>query len=157
LLLTSLAAPTAGFAQTAATTTELNPQLQQLVSAVSEARLTEIVNKLAGFGTRNTLSSTTSDTRGIGAARQWIFDELRRSSTRLQVSFDTYKVAKDGRITRNVELRNILAVLPGRSARRIYLTAHYDTVNIGEAGQIGANSRAAGQRAADPQLRGSEL
>jgi len=155
LLLTSLAAPTAVFAQAAAAT-DLNPQLQQLVSAVSEARLAEIVNKLAGFGTRNTLSSTTSDTRGIGAARQWIFDELRRSSPRLQVSFDTYKVAKNGRITRNVELRNILAVLPGKSARRIYLTAHYDTVNIGEAGQIGANTRAAGQRPADPQLRADQ-
>ena len=131
----------------------LDGRLQQLVSGVSEARLSEIVHTLAAFGTRNTLSSTTSATRGIGAARQWIFDELRRTSPRLQVSFDTYRVAKDGRITRNVELRNILAVLPGKSARRIYLTAHYDTVNIGEAGQIGANTRATGQRATDPQLR----
>jgi hypothetical protein len=154
-LLISLAAPAPAFAQ-AAPATELDARLQQLVSSVSEARLAEIVNKLAGFGTRNTLSSTTSPTHGIGAARQWIFDELRRSSPRLQVSFDTYKVAKDGRITRNVELRNILAVLPGKSARRIYLTAHYDTVNIGEAGQIGANTRASGQRAADPQLRADQ-
>ena len=123
---------------------------------MSESRLTEIVNKLAAFGTRNTLSGTTSTPRGIGAARQWIFDELRGSSPRLQVSFDTYKVAKDGRITRDVELRNILAVLPGRSARRIYLTAHYDTVNIGEAGQIGANTRTPGQRPADPQLRADQ-
>jgi hypothetical protein len=134
----------------------LDGRLQQLVSGVSEARLSEIVHTLAAFGTRNTLSSTTSATRGIGAARQWIFDELRRTSPRLQVSFDTYRVAKDGRITRNVELRNILAVLPGKSARRIYLTAHYDTVNIGEAGQIGANTRATGQRATDPQLRADQ-
>jgi hypothetical protein len=153
LLLTSLTAPAS--AQTAPTT-EQDSRVQQLVSGVSEARLTEIVNKLAAFGTRNTLSSTTSSTRGIGAARQWIFDELRRTSPRLQVSFDTYKVAKDGRITRNVELRNILAVLPGKSARRIYLTAHYDTVNIGEAGQIGANTRTPGQPATDPQLRANQ-
>ena len=105
------------FAQAAPT--GLDSRLQQLVSAVSEARLNESVNKLASFGTRNTLSSTTSTTRGIGAARQWIFDELRRASPRLQVSYDTYKVAKDGRITRNVELRNVLAVLPGKSPRRI--------------------------------------
>jgi acetylornithine deacetylase/succinyl-diaminopimelate desuccinylase-like protein len=155
LLLISLATPIPAFAQ-AAPATELDRRLQQLVSSVSETRLAEIVNTLAGFGTRNTLSGTTSTTRGIGAARQWIFDELRRSSPRLQVSFDTYKVAKDGRITRNVELRNILAVLPGKSPRRIYLTAHYDTVNIGEAGQIGANTRALGQRAADPQLRADQ-
>jgi Zn-dependent M28 family amino/carboxypeptidase len=150
----SLAAPAIVFAQAAST--GLDSRLQQLVSAVSEARLNEGVNKLASFGTRNTLSSTTSTTRGIGAARQWIFDELRRASPRLQVSYDTYKVAKDGRITRNVELRNVLAVLPGKSPRRIYLTAHYDTVNIGETGQIGANTRTPGQRAADPQLRSDQ-
>jgi hypothetical protein len=127
-----------------------------LVSAISEARLGELVNRLAAFGTRNTLSGTTSPTRGIGAARQWIFDELQRASPRLQVSFDTHRVAKDGRITRNTELRNVLAVLPGKSPRRIYLTAHYDTVNIGGTGQIGANTRPSGQRAADPQLRADQ-
>jgi hypothetical protein len=132
---------------------EADPRLEQLVSAVSAARLSELVNTLAAFGTRNTLSSVTSRTRGIGAARQWIFDELQRASPRLQVSFDTYQLAKEGRITRDVELRNVVAVLPGRSARRIYLTAHYDTVNIGGAGQIGSNTRPSGQPAADPQLR----
>jgi hypothetical protein len=147
--------PASAFAQPTPST-GLDVRLQQLISGVSEARLSEIVNTLAAFGTRNTLSGTTSTTRGIGAARQWIFDELRRTSPRLQVSFDTYKVAKDGRITRNVELRNVLAVLPGKSTRRIYLTAHYDTVNIGEAGQIGANTRAAGQRATDVQLRADQ-
>jgi hypothetical protein len=131
-------------------------RLERLVSGVSEARLSELVNTLASFGTRNTLSTTTSATRGIGAARQWIFDELRRASPRLQVSFDTLQVAKDGRITRDVELRNVLAVLPGRSARRIYLTAHYDTVNIGGTGQIGANTRVSGQPVTDPQLRADQ-
>jgi hypothetical protein len=133
-----------------------DPRLEQLVSEVSQERLGELVKSLAAFGTRNTLSTTTSTTRGVGAARQWIFDELRRASPRLQVSFDTYKVARSGRITRDVELRNVLAVLPGKSTRRIYLTAHYDTVNIGGTGQIGANTRAAGQRPADPQLRADQ-
>ena len=35
---------------------------------------------LAGFGTRHTTSDTLSPTRGIGAARRWIFDEFRRIS-----------------------------------------------------------------------------
>lgn len=136
---------------------EADPRLEQLASAVSAERLRELVSKLASFGTRNTLSGTTSTTRGIGAARQWIFDELRRASPKLQVSFDTYRVAKEGRITRDVELRNVLAVLPGRSPRRIYLTAHYDTVNIGGAGQIGANTRTTGQTPPpDPQLRADQ-
>ena len=155
VLLASVALARLAFGQSTSVR-EVDSRVEQLVAAVSESRLGEIVNTLAGFGTRNTLSGTTSPTRGIGAARQWIFEELQRSSPRLQVSFDTYKVAKSGRITRNVELRNVLAVLPGRSARRIYLTAHYDTVNIGGAGQIGSNTRPSGQTTTDPQLRADQ-
>ena len=133
---------------------EADPRIQKLVASISEERLATLVQKLAGFGTRNTLSDTDSATRGIGAARQWIFDELTRSSPKLQVSFDTHKLARQGRITRNIDIRNIVALLPGKSARRIYITAHYDTVNIGEEGQISANTRAPSNTPRpDPQLR----
>jgi hypothetical protein len=37
-------------------------------------------------------------------------------------------VPKQGRITRDVELRNVMAILPGRVPRRIYVSGHYDTV-----------------------------
>jgi hypothetical protein len=108
---------------------DLDPRIVALLGQVSETRLEENVNRLAAFETRNTLSSVDSPTRGIGAARQWIHDEMRRSSPRLQVSFDTYRIPPTGeRITRNVELRNVMAVLPGRSARRIYVSGHYDSV-----------------------------
>src|SRR6185295_4539985 len=71
--------------------------------------------------------------------------------SRLRVSFDTYKLAAQARIIRETELRNVLAVLPGQSPRRIYITAHYDTVNIGS--QVAQNSRPAATAApADPQL-----
>lgn len=132
---------------------DADPRISSLLATVSEARLKTLVETLAGFHTRNTLSDTTSPTRGIGAARQWIVDELKRSSPKLQVSFDTYKLAKQGRITREVELRNVIAILPGRSPRRIYVSAHYDTVNIGDGGQIGANTRTPGQTAPDAQQR----
>src|SRR5687768_5815371 len=133
----------------------VDPRIAQVVDTVSKARLQQLVERLASFGTRNTLSDVRSTTRGIGAAGQWIFDELQRSSAKLQVSFDTYRLAKDGRITRDVELRNIVAVLPGRSARRVYVSAHYDTVNI-PGGQIASASRPAGQTTADPQLRADQ-
>ena len=133
---------------------KVDPRVQKLVASISEERVSALVHKLAGFGTRHTLSDTESPTRGIGAARQWIFDELARSSSRLQVSFDTHKLARQGRITRNVDLSNVVALLPGKTSRRIYITAHYDTVSIGEAGQIGANTRAPSTTpAVDPQLR----
>jgi hypothetical protein len=104
-----------------------DPRVEKILSQISEARLTEILQKLGSFGTRSTLSSTDSPTRGIGAARQWIFDEMKKSSARLQVSFDTYQVPKGGRITRDIELRNVMAVLPGKSARRVYVSGHYDS------------------------------
>lgn len=133
---------------------QVDPRIQKLVASVSEERVSLLVQKLAGFGTRHTLSDTESPTRGIGAARQWIFDELTRVSSRLQVSFDTHRLARQGRITRNVDLSNVVALLPGKTPRRIYITAHYDTVSIGEAGQIGANTRAPSTTpAVDPQLR----
>jgi Zn-dependent M28 family amino/carboxypeptidase len=109
---------------------DADPRLERLVASVSVEHLRQMLTTLAGFGTRNTLSSTASSTRGIGAARQWIFDELRRSSSKLQVSFDSHQIAPQGRITREVEVRNVMAVLPGRSSRRIYVTGHYDSLNI---------------------------
>lgn len=106
-----------------------DPRIAALVGAVSVEHLDTYVRRLAGFETRHTLSSVDRPARGIGAARQWIFDEFRRMSPRLQVSFDTYQVAQQGqRLTRDFELRNVMAVLPGRSARRVYISGHYDTV-----------------------------
>jgi hypothetical protein len=100
-----------------------------LVGSISEERLGQTLRKLASFETRHTLSATDTPNRGIGAARQWILEEMGRSSPRLQVSFDTYRIPKQGdRITREVELRNVQAVLPGRSPRRLYVSGHYDSV-----------------------------
>ena len=72
------------------------------------------------------------------------FDEFKRSSPQLQVSFDTHQIPKGGRITRDVELRNVLAILPGRTPRRIYVSGHYDTVNLGNQGQAGLNTAGGG-------------
>jgi hypothetical protein len=120
---------------------DADPRIEKLVAGISEERLRQIEEKLTSFVTRNTLSDTTSQTRGIGAARQWIFDELKRSSPKLQVSFDVYKLAIQGRITRETELRNVIAVLPGKTQRRIYISGHYDTVSLSTGGQLATNSR----------------
>ncbi len=127
-----LALTIASVAQTgaAAPAADLDSRVVSLVGAVSEERLTALLTRLQGFETRNTLSSSDSSSRGIGAARQWIFEELSRSGGgRLQVAFDTHFVAKQGqRVTRDVELRNVMAVLPGKNPRRLYVTAHYDSL-----------------------------
>lgn len=128
----------------AAASADVDPRIERLVASVSQARMERLLTTIVSFGTRNTLSDATSSTRGIGAARQWILDELLRTSPRLQVGFDIHQIPQGGRITRDVELRNVVAVLPGRSSRRIYVSGHYDTVSIGAQGQGGVNSAGAG-------------
>jgi len=127
---------------------DLDARISKLIDSISETRMEQLLRTLVAFGTRNTLSDTASPTRGIGAARQWIFDELRRTNPKLQVSFDTHQLSKgrSDRITRDVELRNVVAILPGRSPRRIYVSGHYDTVNLGNQGQAGLNTTGGGER-----------
>jgi Zn-dependent M28 family amino/carboxypeptidase len=110
---------------------DADPRIEKLVAAVSEQRLRELATTLVSFGTRNTLSDQTSATRGIGAARNWILEEMRRSSEKLRVTFDAHIIPPQGRITRQVDLRNVMAILPGRSPRRIYVSGHYDSLNVG--------------------------
>src|SRR3954470_10638680 len=145
VLVLSLCAPArSALAQDA----DLDPKIAKLVATVSEERLGVILKKLESFETRSSLSSTTSTTRGIGAARQWIFDEMKSYSPKLQVAFDTYQVVPQGRMTRDAALGNVMAMLPGRSPRRIYISGHYDTV-ARPGGQGSANAGAP----ADPDAR----
>lgn len=132
-----------------------------MLAEISPDRVKQNVVSLAGFGTRHTLSDTTSPTRGIGAARQWIKREMERSAAGappgggnpLAVSFDSHPVAPDGkRITRQVDVVNVVAVLPGTmpeaAARRYYVVGHYDsrrTDPLDAAGDSpGANDDASG-------------
>jgi hypothetical protein len=119
---------------------DADPRVSRIVAAVSEDRLRSLATRLVSFGTRESMSNPDAPARGIGAARQWIFAELTRSSPRLQVSFDTHVIPAEGRFTRQTELRNVMAVLPGRSPRRIYITGHYDSVNLGAGGQQALNT-----------------
>jgi len=131
------------FAQTA----DLDPRIVALVGSISQDRLGATLKKLESFETRNSMSSTDSSTRGVGAARQWILNEMKSYSPKLQVSFDTYQVPKQGRILRDVELRNVMAILPGKNPRRIYVSGHYDTV--ARAGGQSASNASDGPRDPD--------
>jgi hypothetical protein len=106
-----------------------DPRINALLETITPERLRQTLEPLAAFETRHTLSRLDQPRRGIGAAREWIRRELAAASPRLQVAFDAYDVPAQGeRITRDVDLRNVVAVLPGRSPRRIYVSGHYDTV-----------------------------
>ncbi len=137
LFVVFMALPLAAMAQIAPTP-DADPRIEKIVASITEQRLQALLTKLVSFGTRNTLSDQESTTRGIGAARNWILEEMRRSSEKLKVNFDTHIIPPQGRITRQVDLRNIVAILPGKSPRRIYVSGHYDSLNIGGQNQSNA-------------------
>jgi hypothetical protein len=127
---------------------------------VSAARLKQDVETLAAFGTRQTLSDTTSTKRGIGAARRWIKDELDRagatSGGRMKVEMEEFDVPEAKRIPKGgAHLVNVLGVLRGvdehAAIRRIYIVGHYDSRNAGEMDGTGdapgANDDASGTAA----------
>jgi hypothetical protein len=124
----------------------IDPRIQKLVASVSEERLQQLLQKLSSYKTRNSCSDPSAPD-GLGPARQWIFDELKRTSPKLQVSFDTHMVQTVRGCAGPIEFRNVMAVLPGKSARRIYVSGHYDTVNLGSGGQQTSNAGAGAQAA----------
>jgi hypothetical protein len=114
-----------------------NPQVAKIVSEVSDEKIAGILKKLESFGTRNILSSQDNPTRGVGAARKWIYEQFRSYSPKLEVSFDQYKLKKiegrASRVPRDVDLYNVVAVLPGTTNKeqRIIISGHYDTIVMG--------------------------
>jgi len=134
LALALLAGLSAGF--TTADERAVNPRIAKIMEEVSEARMRAIIQKLVSFGTRNTMSNPDDPEHGVGAARQWIFQEMQSYSPRLQVRFDKYRVKKQGqRIFKEVDLWNVIAVLPGTKSpeTQILISAHYDSINLGRA------------------------
>ena len=110
----------------------INPAVQRVVDAISEERIAVIEKKLEGFGTRDIFSEVNGPTHGIGAARRWIFEQFKSYSPRLQVSFDTYRVKKQKRVFRDVEVVNVVAVLPGtlNKEHQIIISGHYDSLHL---------------------------
>jgi hypothetical protein len=73
----------------------------------------------------------------------------------LEVRFDKWRVKKQGqRIFKDVDLWNVVAVLPGKTMpeTQILITAHYDSINM-----TAAPPAAAGQPAQSSWERGAEL
>jgi Peptidase family M28 len=110
----------------------INPQIQEIVSQISANNIAEIQKKLESFGTRNIYSATDDPAHGIGAAREWIATQFHSYSPKLQVSFDKHRLAKQGRAFRNLEIWNVVAVLPGTSEpeRHVIVSGHYDSIHL---------------------------
>ncbi|MDB4907339.1 MAG: peptidase [Gemmatimonadetes bacterium] len=99
---------------------------------IDHARIGHTDSTLVSFGTRHTYSDTTSTSRGIGAARRWIFAQLSQYSREcngcLRVEFDTATMAMPYDTRGPRRITNVLAWLPGRDTSRvIVMGGHYDS------------------------------
>ena len=102
----------------------LHPVVSEAVALVSESNIKETLRELAEFGTRNT------NTDGAIKASRWIHAKLASYSPRLKVRYDAWRVKKKGRIVKDIDLVNVVAVLPGRThaERQVIVSGHYDSI-----------------------------
>jgi len=110
--------------------TRLNPTIKEIADAVSEERIGATMKRLGEFGTRYILSEQDNPTHGIGAAQRWIVDEFKSYSPRLQVKLDPFTAKKGQRVAHDVDLANVVAVLPGKidPDRFVVISSHYDSI-----------------------------
>ncbi len=107
---------------------------KQPAREVSALQLRWSLEKLVSFGTRHTMSDTTSETRGIGAARRWAkgqFDSFGAACGGcLQVEM-VGKTFEGRRLPTPTEVVNVLAVQRGTTdpERVIVISGHIDTIN----------------------------
>ncbi|WP_297732927.1 M28 family metallopeptidase [uncultured Maricaulis sp.] len=124
------------------------------VGAVSADRIESDIRTLADFGTRHTLSETESDTRGIGAARRWIFEEFERISADcggcLEVMYISDTISGTERIPDPVEVVSVIAIQRGRidPGRYVMMSGDIDSrvtdALDGSSDSPGANDNASG-------------
>ncbi len=128
-----------------AQTLSVNPQVKSIVSQVSADRIAATQQKLESFGTRNIYSATDDPAHGIGAAREWIAAQFRSYSPKLQVSFDKHRLKGNPsqRLFKDVEIWNVVALLPGTSEpeQQVIVGGHYDSIHM--VSKEGANGRRA--------------
>lgn len=120
-----LAAASTAVAQSSPVT---DPRIEGVLQEISPDRMAEYLRALTDLDTRHSMSLGEGPRRGVEPAREYILETFRGFSDRLTADLDCYTIPAQGRIPGEVELCNVVAILPGRSDRRIYVSGHYDTV-----------------------------
>ncbi len=136
-------------------------QVAAMLSEIDARNIERMIRKLVSFGTRNTLSTQDDPARGIGAARDWIYQEFQRaardSGGRLAVRLQSFEQqpGQFPRIQRPTKVTNVVATLRGaqpESAGRVYVVSgHYDSMCSSPTDAVcdapGANDDASGTAA----------
>jgi len=101
--------------------------IYKIIDDISSKRIEKDITKLAGFGTRNTFSDTTSSVRGIGAARRWIKTEFETISNTcnncLDVFYQKDLVTTDmgKRVPKDAWVVNVVAIQKGTKYPNRYI------------------------------------
>ena len=93
-------------------------RLYDIAQASAASRIQADIETLVGFGTRHSLSETQSETRGIGAARRWIYEQFEAISAEcngcLEVMMVGATVSGETRIPDPHEIVSVIAIQRGR-------------------------------------------
>jgi hypothetical protein len=136
----AVAAPLLGPAEAATASHRQHPgpqapdrELREILREIDPHRIEATVRRLVAFGTRHTLSSQTDPLRGIGAARDWIYEQMSgyaaASGGRMTVELQSFIQPVSPRVDVPTRITNVVATLRGDSSPdRIYVvTGHYDS------------------------------
>jgi Zn-dependent M28 family amino/carboxypeptidase len=111
-----------------------------IVREIDARNIERTIRTLVSFGTRNTLSAQDSPTRGIGAARDWLYGEFGKIAAqaggRMTVEKQSYlqeaQPPPRGRVPQPTTVTNVVATLRGTqssSESRLYVVSgHYDSM-----------------------------
>lgn len=130
-----LAASSAGpvfAAEPAPKPAKVQPVLKAVAADVDAKALEATIRSLVGFGTRHTLSDTTSETRGIGAARRWTaarFAAISKDCGGCLVVETPTKTFTGKRAPNGVEIVDVLGIQRGTTDpdRVIIIAGHIDS------------------------------
>ncbi len=112
---------------------EPDKALRTLIHRIDPDRMRATVQRLTEFGTRHTLSSQTDQTRGIGAATDWVIGQMQAiaatSNGAMTVQRQSFVQPPASRIPTPTTITNCIATLQGTaSPERFYvITGHLDS------------------------------
>ena len=111
----------------------IDNDLRALIRQIDPDRIQATILRLTQFGTRHTASSQTDPVRGIGAAVNWVFEQMQAiaatSNGNMTVQQQTFVQPVSNNIPVPTTITNVIATLQGTaSPERFYvMTGHLDS------------------------------
>ncbi|HET7808249.1 MAG TPA: M20/M25/M40 family metallo-hydrolase, partial [Gaiellaceae bacterium] len=109
--------------------------VRHMLRDVHSRNIEATIHKLVSFGTRHTLSTQTDPNRGIGAATEWVYEQLQQdaaaSGGRMTVEKQSFVQPPGPRIPVPTTITNVIATLhgtqPASTGRTYVVSGHLDS------------------------------